>query len=189
MAGREGMKYLAFSLACAAALTLSLPPAWADDSFLSPQARQMEKSIARLKQGLKPEQTTNEAVAAAQSGESLNLPEAGLNLVKALGFCVGLFLVGVALARRMRGGAGASRGERLTIVERALLAPKTWLVLAEVDGRQVLVAVSPEGVVFAPERSRPEGLEQLARQVKLRLDEPRQLRTAAPKAQSKQVCS
>ncbi|NLF25101.1 MAG: hypothetical protein GX589_05515 [Deltaproteobacteria bacterium] len=183
------MKYWAFSLSCAAALTVFVPPAYAEDSFLSPQARQMEKSIVRLKQGLKPEQAGSETMAVEQSREDPNLPAAGLTLVRGLGLCVGLFLIGAALVRRVRGGGGASRSERLRIIERALLAPKTWLVLAEVDGRQVLAAVSPEGVVFAPERSRPEGVERLTRQVKLKHDEPRQFRTVASKVQNKRVCS
>ena len=67
-------------------------------------------------------------------------------MVRGLGLCVGLLLVAAALMRRARQREGILGARRLEVLERVMVAPKTALVLARVDGRTVLCAVGADRV-------------------------------------------
>ena len=71
-----------------------------------------------------------------------------MRMVQGLGLCVGLFLVGVSIARRINPKLRVTNEQRLFVRSRVPLSNKTQLVLAEVDGREVLVAVGQENVAF-----------------------------------------
>ena len=146
------------------AVLIALPPcAHGDDTFLSPHAREMEKSIAKIKETLKHDPSAAEsgeksAGPKQSEGKEFDLSNAGFNVFKALALCVGIFLIGAAVAKRLRGAIAAPQGQRIKIIERTLVAPKTWLVMAEVDGRRVVMAAGSERVTFAPQGQTRDGV-------------------------------
>ena len=65
----------------------------------------------------------------------------GMRAVQALMLCTAVFLIGVFLYRKATGAKPMARSRRMRVLERLTLAPKTSLVIAEVNGREVLLAV------------------------------------------------
>ena len=65
----------------------------------------------------------------------------GLRMLEALVLCTGLFFIGVAAYRKITGDRPMPKGRRMRVVERIAVAPKTSLVLATVDGKEVLLAI------------------------------------------------
>lgn len=74
----------------------------------------------------------------------------GMSVLRGLGLCLAVFLIGVALYKRVGKGQGAGGGRRLRIVERLPLTQRTALVMAEVDGARVLLSVGTERVNVLP---------------------------------------
>jgi hypothetical protein len=148
------MKPLRLVILIAAALALTAVTARAEGAAADGQAQKLESSVARIKGALKQDGAEgqgglkNLAQWGVRPDESVS--DSGLKMLKALGLCAGVFLIGIALVKRVRGGAPARSGQRIKVLERALLAPKTWLVLSEVDGRRVLLAVGADRVSFHP---------------------------------------
>ena len=149
------------TILCAAVL---LPaPARAEDGA---HATPMEDSVARLKDSLKQEhqqQRGNAVAASLEEWRQKNPGETstGLKLVKGLGLCIGVFLIGAALYQRMRGRGLPGNGGRMQVLERLPLTAKTALMLVECDGRKLLVAVGPDRVAFQgqPQADGLEGFE------------------------------
>jgi flagellar biogenesis protein FliO len=94
---------------------------------------------------------------------------AGLRMVEALLLCLGVFFVGVYFYRKKTGHSPLKRTNRMRVLDRVFVAPKTSLVLAEVDGRQVLLAVGSEQVSFfqAPPTPRTEANQSTDRLIRL----------------------
>lgn len=74
--------------------------------------------------------------------------ESGSKVLKALALCVGLFLIGSYLYRRMNGIPLKEGNQLLQVVERVPLSQKTSLLLVEVDGRRTLAAIGPDPVTL-----------------------------------------
>lgn len=140
----------ALLLAAAALTVLCAPtPASAQDR----PAAAMEDSVARLKDALKQEhaQQRGNAVSAALEGlrqAPVEEQSTGGKMLKGLGLCVGVFLIGVALCQRLRARATAAGGGRMRVIERLPLSAKTSLILVECEGRTLLAAVGPERVTL-----------------------------------------
>ena len=65
-------------------------------------------------------------------------------VLQGLGLVAGLFLVGAYLYRRVFVKTVGDRPRRIVILERVQIHPKSFLVLAEVDGERVLVGTGAE---------------------------------------------
>ena len=87
---------------------------------------------------------------AAQKGaeESQQVLTAG-RMLKGLGFCVGVLLIGLGVVKRFKRTPVRRRGERLLIIERIPLTPKSYLALVRVKGREILVGVGAEHIAFS----------------------------------------
>lgn len=79
-----------------------------------------------------------------------NVAASGMRMVKALGICLGLFFIGVYLYKRFAHKAVIIPSRRMRVIDRVSVAAKTTLVLVEVEGRTVLMAVGGEKVAFLP---------------------------------------
>lgn len=88
-------------------------------------------------------------------------PSLAISAVKGLLLCLGVFLIGTWLVKGF-GGKGVIAGSRkMRIIERLPVAARTALLLIEVEGRKVLVAVGPDRVSFDPAgRGAAEGFDQ-----------------------------
>jgi flagellar biogenesis protein FliO len=109
-------------------------------------------SVKRLKESLQAEapSKTNSVKSIAEgwdaeTGEPDKQPGA-MRMVQGLGLCIGLFLVGVAIAKRINPKLAVVNEQRMCVRSRLPLTSKTQLVLAEVDGQEVLIAVGQEHV-------------------------------------------
>jgi len=70
-----------------------------------------------------------------------------IKLALALGGVLGLILLLQRASRRWGGAFGAGRsGERIQIVAQRTLGPRLSLALVEVQGRTLLLGVSPQGI-------------------------------------------
>ena len=117
------------------------------------QAQTMESSVARIKDSLKQESSRGNAVSAGLEEWRQSRPQesgAGMKMLQGLGFCLGVLLIGSAVARRLRGRSVGVQNGRLRVLERLALTPKTALLLVECDGRSMLLSVGPDHVAFQP---------------------------------------
>jgi len=80
------------------------------------------------------------------AAETVSTASLAWRMFQGLGLCLGGFLVGMYLYRRATGVKSGPHRRRMQVLERVPLAGKTALVLAEVDGRAVLLAVGPDRV-------------------------------------------
>lgn len=89
-------------------------------------------------------------------------PEAtGLKVIQALGLCIGVLLIGAWFFRRFWGSGVQYAGRRLKIREKLSVSPRTSLVLVEMDGRPLVLALGSEKVTFC-EQDLSYGIEQTA---------------------------
>ena len=65
----------------------------------------------------------------------------GLRVLEALALCVGVLFAGLGLYRKFTGDRPVAKGRRMRVVERVMVAPKTSLVLARVDGKEIVLAI------------------------------------------------
>ncbi|MCB0334266.1 MAG: flagellar biosynthetic protein FliO [Bdellovibrionales bacterium] len=74
-----------------------------------------------------------------------------MKVFQGLALCIGVFLIFTYLLKKMHGGTVQSGNQRLTILEKVPVAPKTSLLLVRVDKRDVLIGVGAEHVTFISE--------------------------------------
>mgnify|MGYP000879450765 CR=1 FL=1 len=80
-----------------------------------------------------------------------------LQQAAAVCFVVGLAVLAAYLSRRAKGGwpiagrIGARGSERLRMVERIALTPQHFVSIVEVDGRELVLGVSPGGITVLGE--------------------------------------
>lgn len=137
------MKRLIASVIC---LVLA-SPAWAEQQIGSESAG-AEAKLARTKKLV---QEQNDGVRASawkpdMVGEQDSLSEAGLKMVKGLGLCVGGLLIALHFYRKKYPRSTASVGRQLRIIERLPINAKTSLVMAEIAGKRVVMAVGADRV-------------------------------------------
>jgi len=65
----------------------------------------------------------------------------GLRVLEGLALCLGALFAGLGLYRKFTGDRPMVKGRRMRVVERVMIAPKTSLVLARVDGKEIVLAV------------------------------------------------
>lgn len=120
--------------------------AWADDD------QAIQNKIDKIQSII---DTRNKAVVAGKDEAAAwkspmedDFKSSGMNMLQGLGVCVGLFLV-VAHFLKKYGGAGKpGKGNRLRVIDKCLLAPKTHLMMIEVDGEGYLITVGSERVTL-----------------------------------------
>lgn len=110
-------------------------------------------SVKKMKDALKAESSEQSNIVKEtiswDAGSTAEEPRSNsLRMLQGLGLCVGLFLVGVAIARRINPRLRVVNEQRLSVRSRIPLTSKTQLILAEIDGREVLVAVGQENVAL-----------------------------------------
>lgn len=140
-------------------------------SMIVANSAQAEDSAARLSQGAEP---ITEAAAAPADAVARSAPQQGAKLggapnanvfnfatadsepqargaggsivrmVQGLGLCLAVFLVGVKIYKRYSKHPPIARSRRMKILERLPLAGKNALILAEVDGRSILVTLGEQ---------------------------------------------
>lgn len=64
-----------------------------------------------------------------------------LKVLQGLIICTGVFFIGVFLYRKLSGDRPIAKGRRMRVIERISVAPKASLVLAAVDGKEIVLAV------------------------------------------------
>lgn len=69
-------------------------------------------------------------------------------LVQGLGFCIGIFLVGVWAYKKvvLKGGVAPGQARKIKVIERYPLSPRSGLVLVNIDSKQILIATNGDGV-------------------------------------------
>lgn len=72
----------------------------------------------------------------------------GLKVIQALALCIGVLLIGAWFFRRFWGSGVQYAGRRLKIREKLSISPRTSLVLVEMDGRPLVLALGSEKVTF-----------------------------------------
>lgn len=134
-----------------------------------PESATIQDSVARLKTTLRAEHSTQQNIVSsslAQQQTSVDsLSANGWQMLQGLGLCVGMFLIAVAVVRRLRSKVGGSLGRRLQIIERLPLTSKSSLILAVVDDQQYVLAVGSEHVVFGPGKGGTRGVVALSEEV------------------------
>ena len=123
-------------------------------SVAAAQVAVSEETMSRLS-ALKRSALAQAAEASVVAGETTALPVAqpentssGLKVVQALALCIGVLLVGAWFFRRYWGSGVQYAGRRLKIREKLSVSPRTALVLVEVDGRPLVLALGSEKVTF-----------------------------------------
>lgn len=82
-----------------------------------------------------------------RTGSDESLQSSGGTMLQGLAFCLGVFLIGTYICKRLGSKNGTFRQQRrLKVLERTPLASKTSLLLIEVDGKEVLLAVGADKV-------------------------------------------
>ena len=99
--------------------------------------------IAERGQADKNAQAEKEQFAKQQSEATSN----GLRVVQALMLCTATFLIGIFVYRKITGAKPMARSRRMRVLERMSLAPKTSLVIAEGNGRELLFAVEEKETI------------------------------------------
>ena len=64
-----------------------------------------------------------------------------LKVLQGLIICTGVFFIGVFVYRKLSGDRPMVKGRRMRVIERISVAPKAALVLAAIDGKEVVLAV------------------------------------------------
>lgn len=145
-------------------------PAWSETATteeIYPKNLETSSSVARLKQNLRAEQgLDSNAVKTSMADLTANVhqttPIASFGgMLKGLFLCLGVFFIGVSIYRRLRPQQQITTEQRLKVLSRVALTPKSQLILARLDGRDVLVAVGSEQVaLLEPGQSQPIALRQ-----------------------------
>lgn len=115
------------------------------------------ESVVKLKESLKREQR-NLSVAGGITKWSADAPDDQPNaftMLKGLAICIGLFFVGISVVQRLRNKTNIKNDSerRLKILEKISISNKTSLILAELDGRDIVFSVGSEKVSFCPEKN------------------------------------
>lgn len=95
---------------------------------------------------------------ASRTSEPPSSEISGLRVLQGLFLTLGVFFVGVWGYQKLnRHALPKSGSRRMKLVERVAVGPKTALVLAEIDGRSVLMSVGSERVAFFSDSAWLEG--------------------------------
>ncbi len=87
----------------------------------------------------------------SQEKKQQSAPEistASYKMLQGLGLCCVLLMVGVYVAKKCKISGIAQGNRKMRLIERIALSPRSHLVLAEVEGRRVLLAVGSDNVRF-----------------------------------------
>ena len=114
----------------------------------SGDAGKLERTKAIIAGNSAPGETRQAVPSEWKSDVGSGLQGIGLSMGKSLLFCLGIFLIGIAIYRRFSPRTAISDSRRIRIVERASLSHRTALALIEVDGRRVLISSGQDCVSF-----------------------------------------
>lgn len=127
----------------------------ADEGATPEQLR--HESVVKLKESLKRDQR-NLSVAGGITKWSTETTEDqpnALTMLKGLAICIGVFLIGISVIQRLKNKTNIKNNSnrRLKILEKIAVSNKTALILAELDGRDIVFSVGSEKVSFCPEKT------------------------------------
>jgi len=145
-----GRALLAGTVLCVCAC---VSPLYAESGEEPKNTQNMEHSIAKIKGELRQNSSeksnpVKEGIPRWGSDDSEEISSPGWRVLKGLGLCVGLLLIGASVIKRLHNPAGSPTDRRISVLERVSVGSKTSLLLVEVDGKTVLTSVGPESVSF-----------------------------------------
>ena len=73
-----------------------------------------------------------------------NVSTQGFKMLQGLALCIGAFLIGFGIFKKVSGRTAQISGRTMKVLDRIPLAAKTMLVLAEVEGRKYLITVGSD---------------------------------------------
>ncbi len=112
----------------------------------SDSTQAVQGKLERTRELLKDVQGEKGKAGEASLGEDLT--HTGYRVFEGLLLCLGVLAIGVYLAKRFGLKGAVSAGRKIKIVERTPLSARTSLVLAQVEGKSILLAVGPDNVSF-----------------------------------------
>ena len=78
------------------------------------------------------------------TGAETNVSAQGFKMLQGLALCIGAFLVGFGIFKKITGRTSQTAGRTMKVLDRIPLAAKTMLVLVEVEGRKFLLTVGSD---------------------------------------------
>jgi flagellar biogenesis protein FliO len=129
------------------------------ETSVEPQSAEDRLAKTRKLVQERAQDTTGHAATPAWKSEpdSGGLAGTGFKMFQGLALCVGLLLIGMHFFKKLDArNRVRSPGRRMRIIERISVAAKTTLVLAEVDGKKILMAVGNDKVSFHPSPAQEE---------------------------------
>jgi len=107
----------------------------------------VESKLERTREILKGNHEEKDKAPAGEKVED-DLGKTGFRLMKGLLLCLGVFAIGIYIAKRLGLKPAVAGGKKIRILDRAALTPRSSLVLVEAEGKSVLVAVGSEHVAL-----------------------------------------
>lgn len=138
------MRRIAFVVACLGTC-FSSSLAWAENVAAASEApkSKLEATADLIRTSRNPGSGSEQAASIDPSVQG-----SGLKMVQGLAACLAVLLIGSWAVKRHQKGVENNSSRRLKILERLPLAPKTFLVLAEVEGKKILLSVGSERVTM-----------------------------------------
>lgn len=101
-------------------------------------------------------------ISAWRSPADQDFKSSGFKMLQGLGVCVGLFLVLAHFLKKYGAGRGGVVRNRMQIIEKCSLAPKTSLMMVLIDGVEYVVAVGSERVTLIKGSNRTEFVQSIS---------------------------
>ena len=130
------------------------PCAWAQET--APAANQaselaIQNKLDRTRELLKDSQgEKGRPAAGASAGGDIggDIALTGVRVLEGLLLCLGVLALGVYIAKRFGFKPAGGAARKIKLIERTPLSSRTALVLAEIEGKTVLISVGAERVSF-----------------------------------------
>lgn len=140
---------------------------FAEDATSSKEVA-LRNSVAKLKESIKQERASTPVKVSkgvtdwSLAADTADTQPNGFTMLKGLSLCLGVFLIGISILRKIHDKGGGLKGaaRKVRIIEKTQVTTKTTLILAEYAGREILFTVGNEQVSFCPEKA-PERTEVL----------------------------
>ncbi|MCB0337285.1 MAG: FliO/MopB family protein, partial [Bdellovibrionales bacterium] len=128
-----------------------------DAAVPSERSQEISASLARLKGSLelsdKNRNPLSHEDSEVSSTEEQTMGSLALKMGKGLVLCVGVLLIGLSIAKRMRPDR-FTQESRVRIRERVALTPKVSLLIVEIDGKEQLLTVGSDQVSVLPSHTK-----------------------------------
>jgi flagellar biogenesis protein FliO len=121
---------------------------FAQDEPSIPDAKRVASKLERANE-LRESQLGKVGMAEGMPRPDEDLGSAAMRMVQSLGVILGLFLIGAwAYKKYILKDTTTLPTARLRVIERLAVSPRGSIMLSEVEGRRVLVGVTPQAISF-----------------------------------------